>query len=345
MFDLLVFIGRFQPFHNEHQRIIDEALTRAKNVLVLIGSSGRARSTTNPFTYEERSDMILQSYPAGTPLYTDALHDHMYDDEAWVNEAQGLIKEVAFDIVNDYGFRNHGLEGMKIGIIGAKKDDSSFYLDMFPEYELVEIELKHVIHATDIRESYLLDDFIYYNVINETVTKFLDDFAETEEYANLQDWMEEVEHDRDIWANAIYPVIKQTADNFVVNGDKILLIERKHNPGKGQLALPGGYVNPEETIRKASVRELEEETGLVLHHDDIVAAFTYDHPNRSTMGRVITSVAVYDNTEGLSETPVEGLDDAAKAEWYDIDKLQEEWFFDDHYFIIKDLLTLGGPND
>ncbi len=61
-FDLLIFIGRFQPFHNEHKRIIDIALQKSKNVLVLIGSAGKARTVRNPFTFEERRDMIHDTF-------------------------------------------------------------------------------------------------------------------------------------------------------------------------------------------------------------------------------------------------------------------------------------------
>ena len=61
-FDNLVFIGRFQPFHVEHKRVIDIALKKSNNVQILIGSSGKARSVRNPFTFEERRDMIAQNY-------------------------------------------------------------------------------------------------------------------------------------------------------------------------------------------------------------------------------------------------------------------------------------------
>jgi len=51
-FDLLVFVGRFQPFHKEHKRVIDIALEKSRHVLILVGSAGKARTIRNPFTYD-----------------------------------------------------------------------------------------------------------------------------------------------------------------------------------------------------------------------------------------------------------------------------------------------------
>ncbi|HAO59273.1 MAG TPA: ADP-ribose pyrophosphatase, partial [Psychrobacter sp.] len=58
----LVFIGRFQPFHMGHKAVVDEALKRAENVIMLIGSANMPRSLRNPFTVEERSQMIKGAY-------------------------------------------------------------------------------------------------------------------------------------------------------------------------------------------------------------------------------------------------------------------------------------------
>lgn len=59
--DLCVFIGRFQPFHAAHLNVVEAALQHGRFVLVLIGSAGAPRSHRNPFTYDERADMIRLS--------------------------------------------------------------------------------------------------------------------------------------------------------------------------------------------------------------------------------------------------------------------------------------------
>ena len=79
-FDLLVFVGRFQPFHNEHKRVIDIALQKSKNVLILVGSAGKARTIRNPFTFDERKKMIVNSYvDALEGPVTDSPRDHPLD--------------------------------------------------------------------------------------------------------------------------------------------------------------------------------------------------------------------------------------------------------------------------
>ena len=66
----LVFIGRFQPFHCGHKAVIDEALQRADNVIMLIGSANLPRSLRNPFSVDERTAMIK-----GCLLYTSDAAD------------------------------------------------------------------------------------------------------------------------------------------------------------------------------------------------------------------------------------------------------------------------------
>jgi len=61
-FKLLFFIGRFQPFHIGHYEVLIQALSMADTVLVLIGSAGKPRSIKNPWTYDERENMVRSSF-------------------------------------------------------------------------------------------------------------------------------------------------------------------------------------------------------------------------------------------------------------------------------------------
>jgi len=47
------------------------------------------------------------------------------------------------------------------------------------------------------------------------------------------------------------------------HNDKVLLVKRGHNPGKGMWTIPGGYVDQEESIGEAVIREIQEETGII----------------------------------------------------------------------------------
>ena len=61
-YDLLVYIGRFQPFHVGHKHSLDHALKISKKVLVVIGSSNKPRDIQNPFSYKERCELIKENY-------------------------------------------------------------------------------------------------------------------------------------------------------------------------------------------------------------------------------------------------------------------------------------------
>lgn len=126
--------------------------------------------------------------------------------------------------------------------------------------------------------------------------------------------------------------ISVTTDSviFFSKGDKhkVLLVKRKADPFKGKWALPGGFLKDEEPLETGAKRELEEETGLKVDRLRQIKAF--GTPGRDPRGRTI-SIAFYG--EVASEEKVEGKDDAAKAQWFDLEELPELAF--DHSEILK----------
>ena len=100
---------------------------------------------------------------------------------------------------------------------------------------------------------------------------------------------------------------------------KLLLIRRKNHPFKGSWALPGGFLEPGESIEECLLRELDEETGAVP------SAFfplgMYSKPGRDPRGWIITEAFV-SVIRGDSE--VRGGDDAEDARWFDVSFLKNE---------------------
>lgn len=114
-----------------------------------------------------------------------------------------------------------------------------------------------------------------------------------------------------------------TMDAIIVRGDKILLIKRGMEPHKGKWATPGGYLDWNETIFEATIREILEETGLHAKKEDITfVAFNTDparHPRQAINFVFIVRIP---NGE-----PVAG-DDAQDLAWFSLDNLPEEMAFD-----------------
>ena len=356
-FDLLVFVGRFQPFHNEHKRVIDIALQKSKNVLVLVGSAGKARTIRNPFTFEERRRMIHGSYdrwdissrqtqPLADRIIIKPLYDKTYNDAAWVKQVQELVKDTTLDVMNPSGFVASGYNDAKVGLIGASKDHTSYYLKMFPQWRSVNVEIEADVHATEIRNAYLSGVMNPYgmDLVPANVLEFFEDFAQTSYYKQLQSELQFVRSYKKQWEVAPYPVKHATVDAVVEQSGHILLVKRKAEPGKGLWALPGGHLNEYEKQLDGAIRELREETKIKVPEAVLRGSIrdheTFDDPYRSTLGRVITKAYHFKLPDDITLPRVKGSDDAEKAKWVPISELREEDFFDDHFFIISYFLGL-----
>lgn len=132
-----------------------------------------------------------------------------------------------------------------------------------------------------------------------------------------------------------YPRPAVTADCVVIAGNgekKVLVIQRGEEPYKGCWALPGGFMNMDETTEQCAIRELEEETGLKVNEIRQIGA--YSKVDRDPRGRTITVayLAIVD-----APVAVEGQDDAAKAEWFPLKVLPPLAF--DHADIIRDAIA------
>ena len=132
-----------------------------------------------------------------------------------------------------------------------------------------------------------------------------------------------------------YPRPAVTADCVVITSEEepqVLLIERGDEPFKGCWAIPGGFLNMDETTEQCAIRELEEETGLKI--DQASQIGTYSKVDRDPRGRTI-SVAYL----AIVERPLEvsGQDDAAKAKWFSVNALPPLAF--DHDKIMADAMT------
>jgi bifunctional NMN adenylyltransferase/nudix hydrolase len=333
----IVLIGRFQPPHLAHIQIMKQALQQADQLLVLCGSANQPRTIKNPWTVLEREEMIRASLPQSLldRLIVLPLHDKTYNDQLWATQVQDIVTTVAGE--------------KDIGVIGYTKDESSYYLDMFPQWDMIDTGNIDDIHATDIRSEYFTstteDDFdlkIGRN-LPTGIHDFLQAFMMREEYGNLVAEYKFLAKYKSAWDTAPYAPTFVTVDAIVIQSGHVLLIRRRANPGKHLYAIPGGFLDGQERIEDAVIRELREETKIKVPtpvlKGSIKSRQVFDHPDRSLRGRTITHAFLIELPPG--ELPkIKGSDDADKAKWVPLSVFNqmEDQMFEDHYHIIQHFL-------
>ena len=325
-----VLIDDFAIFHDGYLDLIEEAIKSTDKLLVFIKASESSLDIKHPFTAEEREVMIcsalLDKYPDAT-VHVFYMPDMVYEPCRWSYYIKELIEDntqadssiVIFDCNNDKELKRLGYpivnfklpvdtQSILERIYESKTFSFPFFRDFIPESVIDNI----ISFLTEERREILLKEF-------EFVKKY-----------------------RTSWATAPYPPIFVTVDSMVVSEGGILVIRRGGDPGKGKIALPGGFLNQDEFIKDACIRELIEETSINLSVDDLSKSIcdsgVFDYPFRSTRGRTITHAFVFKFDKRPQVFPA---DDAASLEWMsfeDIDANIRE-FYEDHYQIITCLLN------
>jgi bifunctional NMN adenylyltransferase/nudix hydrolase len=361
-----VLIGRFQPFHNAHKELVEQALKIADKVVILVGSAHAAPSPKNPFTFEERKWMILDTFPEESKgqghmstdrVYVLPIRDFFYSDDMWLAQVQAVTS-------------NYIQDGETVALLGNYKDESSYYLKMFPQWEFVSPTTLSDLNATALRDV-LFDVKIHrkwadnaiegepvvdedhklihkgaWNAsVPEPVAEFLTKFTKTQRYGRLVEEFHANRAYRESWEVAPFPPTFITADAVVTCGGHVLVVTRGGNPGKGLLALPGGFVRSNERIKDAAVRELKEETRIKVDKPvlkrAIVDSEVFDYPTRSERGRTVTH-AYHIKLEGkLPEVKLTGADDVVKCQWMPFVEVMRraDEFFEDHIHIINNFIT------
>lgn len=352
-YDFLVFIGRFQPLHDGHVAVIQEALQKAKHVVILVGSANASRSFRNPFTYEERSamiDSVFREEIANDSIIIAPIDDFPYNDQAWIAQVQATVCQIVLKFGNNEtpSVHLHGMSDFKVGLIGFAKDGSSYYLKMFPTWGSENVEQEVIFNATDIRNNYFKSaPILPRDICPEPVVDFMRKFMRTNEFKRLTDEFRFVLDYREMWKVAPYPPTFNTVDAVVIQSGHVLLVNRGQAPGEGLLALPGGHLDPNETMTEAAIRELKEETRISDNRGEIPpgvlksfirAEQTFDHPHRDPRGRYITRAYLFEIPNSRKLYEVKGDSDAAKASWYPIGTLDPRNFFLDHFHILSEMM-------
>ncbi|WP_457356004.1 bifunctional nicotinamide-nucleotide adenylyltransferase/Nudix hydroxylase [Roseateles sp. P5_D6] len=335
-----VVIGRFQPVHNGHVSLLRAALAEAPRVIVLLGSAHQARSPRHAFSWTERAEMLRLALTDAERERVEVvpLRD-LYDEARWVQAVHAAVQERVGDA--------------DVTLVGHFKDATSDYLRRFSPWRLLSLPRQHRVDATDLRAALFeagpeaLDGVLasWVDQVPPGTRSFVQAWAHLPYLAALRREWAMLKAYRQAWAAAPYAPVFVTVDLVLRCADHVLLIQRAKDPGQGLWALPGGFVEPRDTLHQSAVRELEEETGLRLLPETLAGALqgvaVFDHPDRSQRGRTISHAHHFDL--GDRELPeVLGADDAAQARWVPVAELvaMEEQFFDDHFHMLDRFLSL-----
>jgi bifunctional NMN adenylyltransferase/nudix hydrolase len=335
-----VCIGRFQLFHAAQLALIRQALQLAPRCAVLVGSAYQARSPRSPFTFGERVEVMRLALTEEERARVDFLPlRDVFDEKRWVRTVQSAMTKLT------------GSDRTRIVLVGHRKDPTSVYLDDFPGWPLHDVGRLGEIHGKALRAALYTGESLEASLaaiagqVPPSTVAFLRAWAQLPFLARLREEWAELAEEHDKWAGSPYPPVFVTVDAVVRIGDEVLLIRRGRAPGKGLLAVPGGFIEQRETAYQSAVRELAEETGFRLLPAQIEHACkamrVFDHPDRSQRGRVITHAFHFDFGE-RPKPGIAGSDDAAEARWVPIAELPalEEQFHDDHFHILDAFLGI-----
>lgn len=350
-----ILISRAQPWHNGHQEISKYALSKADTLLILVGSINKARDVKNPFTFDERKSMIEKSVQPILDEYLSkgiekkliilGVEDNLYNNNKWLFQVQQLIEKN----INPNN---------SVYLTGYEKDSSSSYLKYFPQWKK-DFYYKHfnLVNATDIRADFFDCDYQLFDKtkfefsIPEPCIEFLFKFTRVnkgKEYLNLKEEYKFILKYRKQFENLKYNVPFLTGDAITVCCGHVLLVQRRSYPGKGLLAIPGGFVDSDKDLDQVStaIRELKEETKIKVPEGLIKGSIKkisdFSDPSRSLRWRIFTKAILIQLPDQDELPKVKGADDAQKAFWMPINEIvkHQNQFFEDHYNIITTMLSI-----
>lgn len=362
-FDVLVFIMRGQGMHNGHFGVIDAGLVLAKHVVVLLGSNNASRNMRNPFYTEERQKMLRTVYGSDDSVVSLPLDDFTYNDPQWLEQVHQRVGQACLH------YLNKDPQSAKIGLIGFSKDHTSYYLKKFPKWKGVDVmptlNLKgDVLGSTELRKV-MFDPYGLYGTqdikqyMPAGVFEYLMHLKESElmcEFRNRSVW--DIvsgeyrfvdEYQRGPWGTkpGEKPRIHQCGDAVIVQSGYVVMVRRGMEPGKGLLALPGGFLEPDETIIECILREADEETNINVSEETLRSCLKhieyFDAVHRSIRGRTITHAGLIELRAERNLVKVKGGDDCAeeiggKALLVAPGQLDPRGVYEDHWHILRRMM-------
>ena len=329
--DVAVCIARLQPPQQHHVEALCALATQYRAVWLICGGVTQAPSVFNPWSLDERCALLAAAMPAHAMPTLLPVADCWYDDQRWAAAVRAALAAAGV------------AASQAVDVFALERAGPAFYGACFPGWRACALPAGLAPFDPTLNERVL--DAGAGTAAAAAVpaagraalmATLGDDLraALREEYAFLAQY-------RAAWHAAPFPPVFVTVDALVTHGDRVLVIRRGRRPGQGLLALPGGFIDPDEALADSALRELREETGLVLPASACRAVRVFDHPLRSLRGRTITHLHRYELPSAQPAPAVLAGDDAAEALWLPLTEAHPQAFFEDHYAMLQ--VELGLP--
>lgn len=155
-------VGRMQPLHDGHVHIINEAISIADRTIVLIGSSNEYRTTRNPFTFEERSDLV---YSVFSDKVTCLPLIDIHSNKSWIE----AVEDILFSFTS---------EEDEIIFVYCDKDNSTLDSNnlLKDKFKLYPVKNSTGLDATNIRKLFYENSIESITGVPEQTIEFLSKF-------------------------------------------------------------------------------------------------------------------------------------------------------------------------
>lgn len=348
----------FQWITEKHANTVVKAAETSDLVVILVTEADAHRSIINPFSFEERSELIksvfsdlwaedrLRIVSVPTRLYSD-------NDESYAMQAIcHLLDQLNLDTTQP---------DIEIKVQGQLMEEAAAASGA---WELVRASVKAPLEQSSLIENYLLSDEPI--DASDPMGRFLRTFRQTEAFKELQNECQDKHSILTKFGTGPF----DTADAICTYNDKVLLITRKNPPFRHCYATPGGLLDPNEDALTAAIRELLEETEMRVptylltggqtsadaSWDVVTEEFLrervrnqtptqFDSSTRDPRGDYRANAFWFDLSDLPTPPKVIGRDDANKAEWIPIDELTTSKMAFDHYAILCRLGVARYPEE
>ena len=349
-YDNAFIIMRAQIFTKGHIHLIKEAGKVSNSVVIILGSANEPRTFKNPFTINERKKVIRNYFNKNKPNF-EITFDELEDEPINPNKFNKNLKLLIG------GYADKGLD--KQVLISSNKEDDHLKRESWLDniIDVHTIEALKVANDKSISASYIREIFFDHHVdilsrfpevIPKVTLDFLINFSSnnTFDYDRLCNEYYEIRDNQKKYGKGKFYTSDALIYRKTLNDEiEILTVVRGGAVGNGLYAMAGGFVDGNETYYDAIIRELDEELSIgkyIQNNIPVKKVKGYgfeDFFERDLRGDVRTMVHVFKfNENDIANVRIKAGDDAKEFAWKNINDLNNENMYSDHYHIIRDLL-------